>query len=112
MTEESIGQQLQKALRRLIVATLVLYFALISLFVVGWVLISNQADDLERVTISTNAALCTFRDDLVRRVEQSTEFLADNPNGFKGISPEIIRQSIENQQSTIDALGDLDCVRG
>lgn len=57
----------------------------------------------------TKAALCTFRADLIQRIEQSTVFLAEHPHGIPGIPAATIRDGIRNQQRTINALSSLHC---
>lgn len=54
-------------------------------------------------------AVCTFREDLRRRVNSSKDFLEKNPNGIPGLDGATIRNSIVNQQKTVDALAILNC---
>lgn len=56
-----------------------------------------------------NGALCTFKGDLVVRVQSAEQFLKDHPDGLEGISAESIQQSIDNQQRTINSLSQLNC---
>jgi hypothetical protein len=53
--------------------------------------------------------LCVLRADLENRVQTSRDFLKEHPEGIPGIPVATIRQSIDNQQKTIDALEVLDC---
>lgn len=69
------------------------------------VLLAQQAESAQR----TETALCIFRDDLETRVKSAQQFLRDNPDGIPGISPELLQQSIDNQQRTILALQLLNC---
>jgi hypothetical protein len=54
-------------------------------------------------------ALCAFRDDLARRVQSSTDYLATHPNGIPGIPAGTIRLSLANEQHTLSALSSLKC---
>lgn len=103
MSPDSVGgrtvaEQLQRSLRRLAIATVILYLALIS----GGIKVYLDGKN-------TTNALCTFRQDLVVRVLGSTDFLKEHPEGIPGISPKIILEGISNQQRTITALKDLNC---
>lgn len=88
-----------KALRG--VATLGLYAVVVVLVVLA---VTQQ-----QVAVSTNHALCAFRDDLATRVESGRQFLLDNPKGIPGLPAETIQQSLDNQQRTLDALAALNC---
>lgn len=55
------------------------------------------------------AALCSLRHDLELRHDAGVQFLEDNPNGIPGISAAQIRQSLDNQESTLRALSGLSC---
>lgn len=93
-----VANPLQKALRRFVAATLLLY-----LIVAGLSLyVYTQAH-------ANGAALCALRNDLERRVISSRRFLEENPEGIPGLTPALLREGIENQQRTIDALSGLDC---
>ena len=94
----TVADQLQRSLRILVLATVVLYVAIGGLGVKVYLDSKN-----------TTNALCAFRQDLERRVLASTDFLKENPKGIPGVSPRLILQGIENQQRTITALKDLNC---
>lgn len=103
MTPDSVGgktvaDQLQRSLRKLAIATVLLYVGLIA----GGIKVYLDAKN-------TNDALCTFRQDLIVRVLSSTDFLKKHPKGIPGIPPKIILEGISNQQKTITALKDLNC---
>jgi hypothetical protein len=73
---------------------------------------TDDTDKLARVTQQlqgTTLALCALRDDVERRVQSSQNFLAEHPNGIPGIPARTLRDSINNQQRTIDALSILKC---
>lgn len=106
---ETAQEQIQQSLRRLFVSTLVLYFVLAVVSAFLYFSLANQQDALAESTLSTNQALCTLRGDLVQRIESTKSFLRDHPEGIAGISPQIIRQGLQNQQRTVDALESLDC---
>lgn len=106
---ETVGQDILKTLRRLVIATVILYVALAGLFVLGYVTVHNQRVELERTVDQTTTALCSLRGDLEARVRVSREFLEDNPNGIPGITPQVIRDSINGRLRTIEALESLAC---
>lgn len=89
---------IRKSLFKLMLATAVLYVALLG--IVAYVYLDGK---------TTNNALCSLRADLVTRVTSSIEFLKRNPEGIRGISDEDILESISGQQRTIIALSNLDC---
>jgi hypothetical protein len=78
---------------------------------------ADQARDrVKALTLQTRAdardtkyALCTFRRDLEVRVTTSREFLRMHPNGIPGVPARAIRDSLTNQQRTVDALSGIDC---
>lgn len=53
--------------------------------------------------------LCAMRADAQERIDQSADFLKENPNGIPGISAEQLKRSTANSIRTRDALKDLDC---
>jgi hypothetical protein len=54
-------------------------------------------------------AICALKGDLSRRITVSRQFLKERPNGIPGIPPATIKQSIDNQQQTLDALRPVKC---
>lgn len=89
---------LRKSLRRLVVATIVLY---VVFFAAGAKVYLDGR--------KTTKSLCSLRTDLQVRVDASAKYLADHPEGIPGISPKMIRDGIANQQRTIQALRGLTC---
>jgi len=106
---ETVGTQIKKALRNLTIATITLYLVLAGLGFVAWLDSAKQRDEIQQVAVSTNHALCVLRQDLQTRIDSAKEFLVDHPEGFQGVSPAVLQQSIHNQEQTIEALSDLDC---
>jgi hypothetical protein len=70
---------------------------------------SQNAQALEKVATETHDALCAFKFDLKKRHDNGVQFLKENPNGIPGISAAQIKQSLGNQQDTLDSLEPLDC---
>jgi presenilin-like A22 family membrane protease len=101
--------EIQRALLRLVIATLVAYVFLAGLSIFVYVDAANRRAAIAEVAVETNTALCALRGDLERRIAAAEVFLDENPDGVPGISAEVIRTSIANQQLTIDALSSLDC---
>lgn len=58
---------------------------------------------------NTKSTLCVFRADIETRVRSSENILKDNPRGFAGIPPGVIRKSIRDQKRTVRALSGLSC---
>jgi hypothetical protein len=116
------GKELQQGLRRLSYATIGLFVVLV--FLGGYFkydsvqkdhVIQNTASISKERADDTNKALCALKNDLVVRIRTTQEFLAEHPKGTPGIPAASFKQSIANQQRTVDALtGDpnnplLDC---
>ena len=107
--EPTLTEQVQRALRNLTIATVVLYLVLVAFGTFAWIEAANRRDDIKQAALSANSALCALRNDVERRVVNSQEFLDKHPGGIPGISRQDIKQSIANQRRTIKALGDLEC---
>lgn len=93
------------AIRNLRIATLALAVVLAGALGGITVYLVGRADEATR----THAALCAFRDDLVRRVATTQTFLIDHPRGIPGVPLATLQQSLKSQQSTIKALSRLEC---
>lgn len=57
----------------------------------------------------THEAICALSSDLEQRTEGSRDFLRKHPNGAFGFSASSIRESVLNQERTIDALSIVNC---
>jgi hypothetical protein len=68
----------------------------------------ETSEEVDRNTTAL-VALCALRDDLDRRILQSQMFLRDYPKGIGGITPAVIRQSLNNSIRTRQSLNILDC---
>jgi hypothetical protein len=95
---DDAARAIQKSLRLLVIATVVLSLALAG--VAAWTWSTSHANQ---------KALCTLRSDLEARVEVSKTFLREHPEGVAGIPAQTIRDGIVNQERTILALGGLSC---
>lgn len=109
---KTVENALSTALRRLMISTVVVYLALAGLGTFGWLISTEQRNDIREVATSTNTALCALRGDLEQRIANAEQFLKDNPDGIPGLSAEAIQTSIDGQQRTVDALGILQCGGG
>jgi hypothetical protein len=107
--ETDFLQSIKRSLRTIAISTVVLYCCLAVAGIAGWQIRVNDLKHVNAIATQNQTALCALRTDLERRVETSKQFLLDNPNGIPGISGATIRQSITNQESTIDALSNLNC---
>ena len=104
-----VAAQLKRELRLVSIATVVLYVVVLATLVFVWFDSKSTDATLRRETVRTTNALCTFREDLARRARETQNFLAEHPEGIPGISANTLRQSVINQQQTVNALQDLDC---
>lgn len=57
----------------------------------------------------THEAICALTADLEVRTEGTRRFLNDHPNGIPGIPASTLRESLQNQERTIDALSVVSC---
>lgn len=55
------------------------------------------------------AAVCTFKQDLARRVQLGERYLRDHPEGIAGIPVSTLRLSVSNQRKTVQSLSRLEC---
>lgn len=94
----STAEEIRRTLRWLVIATVVLYFAMLG--VAFYVYSSGK---------SNTHALCAIRHDAQIRVAESQKFLDSHPNGFLGISAAQIQQSITDSMQTVNALNGLNC---
>lgn len=106
MTDESVGDQLKAGLKHLTWATLGLFACLLALAAFVFFDAKSRSQSIAR---ESRTALCTFRGDLIQRVQTSEAFLRQHPEGILGIPPRVIQQGIDDQRRTIRALGNLRC---
>ncbi len=73
----------------------------------------QQQRALEQVARETHTALCTFTDDLERRLESTIKYLHKHPGRepIPGITRADLRRSVVNQKATLAALDELHCGR-
>lgn len=105
-------KDLQQGVRYLAAATIVLYLAVSTLAVVGYLDSRARQADVQTFASQTRASLCTLRADLVTRIAASTRFLRQHPDGIAGIPAAAIRQSRDGQRRTVEALSGLRCPDG
>lgn len=75
------------------------------LIVVGlliWQVNSNH--NLAVRGLEAHNAICTLKDNIRQRIDDSEQFLHDHPKGISGITAVTIRTSIKNQRATLVAL--------
>lgn len=60
-------------------------------------------------SVTTQHALCTFRDDLTSRVAEGEAYLKAHPKGFAGIPAATIQATLANQKRSVDSLSSLNC---
>lgn len=107
--EEDSERGTRKALRFLVILTVVLYALLTIVGLFGFFFIQGQRHELERVATTTLNALCALHQDIEERLENSKQFLKDHPDGIPGISVEEIQRGIDAQERTLNALSPLLC---
>lgn len=61
--------------------------------------------------VQNHEALCTFRDDLQARADQSRQIIESNPEIIKkfGLTVNQVKVQIANQQASVDSLDSLNC---
>ncbi len=72
----------------------------------------DQILEIRRLAVQgleAHDAICVFRGDLERRVKAGRQYLREHPEGFAGIDPATIRNSLDNQQRTVDSLAAIRC---
>lgn len=94
----SVIKPLRSTLRGIVIATVILYIALIGAGAYVY------AEDH-----TTQQSICALRGDLETRVHEGKVFLVEHPKGFGSITAHQIQESINNEKRTIDALSDLAC---
>jgi hypothetical protein len=57
----------------------------------------------------THEAICALTADLEIRTDSTRRFLAQHPKGIPGIPATTLRESLQNQERTIDALSVVSC---
>jgi len=57
----------------------------------------------------THEAICALTADLETRTEGTRNFLTQHPRGIPGIPASTLRESLHNQERTIDALSVVSC---
>lgn len=101
MTDEQkdeVPYLLWRSLKRLTIATVILYLVLIAGGIKVYVDSKNTTD-----------TLCIIRDDFQQRVDTSFRFLKDHPKGVPGFPPGVILKWGNQQQQTLNALNHLNC---
>jgi hypothetical protein len=96
--ENNIGEQIKRRINQLLIATVVLFLAVIGVAALAL-----------RQASRDHAALCAFKEGLQNQVKASSDFLDKHPRGVGGISAGDIRLGMKRQQRTIDSLSDLKC---
>lgn len=94
---EAVIAQIKRTLWILAGATVVLFVAVVLM----------TAYTLHNAS-QNHDALCSVRNDLQARVEQTRSFL-NGDNRIPGVPASVLRVSIKNQKSTVQALNGLDC---
>lgn len=92
-------------------------FALVAVvLVVMFIKINNNANSVRQLAqanhtlvINTHKTLCTFTNDLEKRIQNTEEFLDEHPNGIPGIPKSAFVVGLNNQKETLEALSDLKC---
>ncbi|HET7455402.1 MAG TPA: hypothetical protein VFJ76_07775 [Solirubrobacterales bacterium] len=81
----------------------------LALFVVvvagGGYLLTHKSEE----GAETHAAVCALVSDLESRTQSTRVFLEEHPHGTPGIPASALRESLHNQERTIDALSVVSC---
>jgi hypothetical protein len=100
--ELSLEERLDNRLHRMAVKA-VIAFAFFGFTMAATVAYVFVTADHNRVS------LCALRADAQERIDQSEDFIKENPNGIPGISVEQLRRSTNNSVRTRNALANLKC---
>lgn len=118
------AEDIRKAIRRLVWATILLFLALALAGTVGYLSSASQRDRLrandralradEARTAAREArtarALCSFRHDLEERVASTQDYLAKHPaTTILGVPRATIVTNLNNQERTLRSLASLAC---
>lgn len=85
-------------------------FAVTFTLVGVWVMVRVASDSRE-----AHSALCTFKADLDQRYDNGVKYLKDHPEGLVTHNGEVlltasqIKQSLDNEKSSLDSLNGLSC---
>jgi len=104
-----VAVAIQEALKKLTRWTVVLYVLLVLAVGFSYVTRVNDLNRVEKTGATVNSALCVFRQDVERRIEDTVGFLENHPQGIAGIPREQIKTSLQAQRQTVRALRILDC---
>lgn len=107
ITAEDIRISLQKSLRWVVTATVVLYIITLSLAGYAW----HEATISHDQAINAHVALCAFKEDLEGRVTSGNAYIKAHPEGIPSlhISAGVLRNSIISEQKTVNSLSTLNC---
>jgi hypothetical protein len=95
-----------KGLRIAVAAFALSVFLFVAVSVGGIYLLTHKTNEGSE----THAAICALTADLESRTADSRLFLREHPHGIPGLaSAAQIRESVENQERTIDALSVVSC---
>lgn len=116
LLDPAVAAEIKRSLRTLVIATVVLYVALVGVVVWTYIDSANRRDSIAEVAVDTkknlftiNEALCAIRHDSQVDVAAGKAFLKKNPEGIPGISAALIQEGIDNSQATVDSLDILKC---
>ena len=109
MSDSDIARDLRRSLRLLTVTVLAVAAGLVVVFAVSWRSANDARRSLQREEVRTNAALCSLRGDLKRRVSTSEAFLVAHPHGIPGITAAQIQSGISSETRSVHALSLLRC---
>jgi len=100
---------ISKQIKRLVWLVVALYLIQAGVGVFFYLNSRDQREKLAVVAISTAKGLCAVRHDAEKSVQQSQEFLKENPKGIPGISPSLLRRSIRQQTELKENLQGVVC---
>ena len=89
--------------------TIVMFISVVLVAGLGFYDSIQQRNQITRVAVSNNNALCALRLDVQKRYENGIDFLIKHPEGIEGVSNETIARGLESQKATLDALSNLEC---
>lgn len=88
---------------------LLIYRVLVAVAALSLSVLAVKVTHLSKQGQEAHAAICTYRSSLERQNASSQKFLLAHPHGIPGIPASLIRNSIADQQKTINALSTVHC---
>lgn len=64
---------------------------------------------IAHVSAQNHRALCAQKLSAVDQIKQTEDFLEEHPEGFAGLSPEVLRRGLDGPKRTVKSLREVNC---